>query len=1145
MRIAELFETRVEEKIDPVVKVAETADEGKLAAEIGSYVVTPSIERYIDDFIEHYTDTFLTKMTEIGVWISGYFGSGKSYLAKMMALLVENRMLEGVSACDRFAARIPADAPRRGSILRGLKRMDQCATRTLAFNLNALVDSKDRPLAAPLLSQYYQAQGYSSNLVYARVIEAELDRIGRLADLHDAVAARAKRPWEDVKQNPSFYSAHLYAAACQVAPEAFASPDDVRRALQEAERGELYNVDFLVGTILADLKQREKDEKKLQRLLLVLDESGQWIGNDKDRLAQLQALIEESAHQGQGKIWLIVTTHGDMGSVYREARALEPDMKKAEGRFRFKLPLTTENIGLVLENRLLRKKIAGRQELKSLYITHGGMLRGVGELANVSQTLPPCTEEKFPVYYPFLPYQVHLIPEIVKSLRSKGGRGEQMSGSTRTLLAITQDVLRAGRRPYLDEAVGALVSFDEIYANLAGEGEVSPDVRSDLARIRDAVPGATGLTLRVAEVLYLIRELAYIPRTRENVARLLVESVDEDLPTILARVDPELERLIKAKLVARIGEEYEFLTGERRTFEEEVSAVELEYKQQEREAGFRTHFVQEPGKSHWRNWLESNLVSYKGREFPVRLQIDQSAVSGTDGHVTLSLVSAFAALGGKTLDMLENDSLLPGEQYTIYFLSGRVRGFERDLTRYLATREVIERWKGDPHRSEEARRLALEREADDLPKLADRVVEGLKEGLRTGRVIFRGSSRALVVPAGQSPAAALHAEMAAFWPAIYTKFDRMPFRITNDQKAIQAVLAGESPLPADVIPLQLYDQAGNLNPASPLLDAIRIYLATEQDNKRRVLGDGLLKDFEAPPFGWDPNAVRVGVAALVRAGAVEVRINKKPYNNPADPELVDALRVSKTFNKVELILEEVEISPEVLTETRSFLIRLARRRNIDETTAALSEVAGGLAHAVLTKASTVQLWASGSGMPLPDSFIEGEEGWRKVLDLVKPVHRVQEIHGGRDALEVGFKAIEAHAIFQSRHAAQFTEMNRLKDDLDAIAHLLDPNSSLRAFLDEYEAATTVAGFADGETWKQLQSLKARALLELDPLLAGWRDEARRRLQAALDRLPEELVERELDPNLFDDLAAPLLALRDGLEQVTLPAQVAALPAQAN
>src|SRR3954454_15467569 len=116
MRIRDVFETRIEEKIEPVIKVAERQDDHKLAGEIGSYVVTPTIERYLDDFLERYTDTFRLDTTEIGVWISGYFGSGKSHLAKIAALLIETRALEGIAAAKRFEARVPSHAARRDAI---------------------------------------------------------------------------------------------------------------------------------------------------------------------------------------------------------------------------------------------------------------------------------------------------------------------------------------------------------------------------------------------------------------------------------------------------------------------------------------------------------------------------------------------------------------------------------------------------------------------------------------------------------------------------------------------------------------------------------------------------------------------------------------------------------------------------------------------------------------------------------------------------------------------------------------------------------------------------------------------------------------------------------------------------------------------
>ena len=1145
MRVGDLFETKVEEKIDPVIKVGETADEHKLASEIGSYVVTPLIEKYLNDFFEHYTDSFQKQTTEIGAWISGYFGSGKSHLAKIMALVVENRKLAGVNSSERFLARIPVGSPQHGAIKRSLARMPQCEANVLAFNINTLSDSRTRSLPSLLLSQYYLSQGYGNNLIYARVIEAELDRQGKLKDLHQAVEARAKRTWKDIQQNLSFYSRHLYDAACEVAPEVFETPQAVERALKEAEKGELYNARFLVDTILEGLQRDEKEKKKPQRVLLVLDESGQWIENDYSRLAQLQALIEEAAVRGQGRIWVIVTTHGDMGSIYKEARALEGDMKKIEGRFRFKFGLTTENIELVLEDRLFKKTLSGKQHLDQLYSNRGGMLRGIGELANTSQTLPPCSQDKFPTYYPFFPYQVHLIPEIVKTLRSKGGRGEQLSGSTRTLLAITQDILRAGRRKYLDEGVGILVSFDEIYDNLSGEGEISPDVRTELSRLKGVVPGATDLTPRVAEVLYLIREIPYISRTKDNIARLLAERVEEDLPTVIARIEPELERLIKAKLVARIGDEYEFLTGERRTFEDEVGTIENQLKHPDRERGLNEKFVYSDGKAHWRKWFDFDTVPYIGAEFPFRLQIDSTSVQGRQGDITLKFSTPLAVLGPTSLADVESQSLRSDEQYSIFFFSGRIPNFDRDLARYLAMKEVIDNWKGDTHRSEEARNLAMERESNDLPKLERKVLDGFKEGIRTGWTIFRGTSRSLAVKSGQKPSDALRAEMAVFWPLLYPKFDKVPFRVANEQRAIQDVLDGNPNPIKDVTQLKIFDKAGKIDPNCPLLDSLRIHLATEQNSGRRVLGKDILGTFSAPPYGWDSNAVRVGVAALVRSGAVKILINKKAYTNPADRDLIDALRVSRNFDRVELILEVTEVSPEVLTETRSFLMNLTKRRGIDETPTALSEVAGAFGEDVLKKADTVRLWAEGSGLPLPNSFVDGEDIWRRIKNLSNPIHRVQEIHVNKELLESGSRAVEQYFSFQKENRNQFLELEQFATQVLAIEHNLDPGSTIAKFLEAHRTTVETKNFADKETWKQLQALKAQSALELQALIEEWRSRARRRIDENLERLPEELKKRGLDPALADEISAPLHSFRESLNSVTVPAKAAALPQQAD
>jgi len=1114
MQIRDIFQTRIEEKIEPVIKVGDRQDKSKLAGEIGRFVVTPTIEKYLDDFLEHYTDTFRLHSSEIGVWISGYFGSGKSHLGKIATLLVENQILEGVPAIQRFESRIPAHSERRSSLIRNLARIPQCDSRVLAFNLNTLADSKVTPLPRVLLTQWYVSKGYGGNLLYARVIEAELDKRGKLDTLHEAVSRIAGKPWADIVRNLGFYSKALYQAACEVAPDAFGSPDEVTAALKNAEKGELFNVKFLVRTILDDLEEQEAKTGRLTRVVLLLDESGQWIEDSGERLSQLQALVEEAAEAGRGKIWVMVTTHEDMGSIYQNAKRLEAhgDFKKIEGRFRYKWNLTTENIELVLEDSVFRKNIQGKQALEAEYRGNPGVLRDLGQLQNTAQVLPECSEERFVAFYPFLPYQIHLIPEIVKSLRSKGGRGEQLSGSTRTLIAITQDVLRAGRRDYLKAPVGLLVSFDEVYGNLASEGEVTADARRDLSRIEEIVPGANALTRRLAEVLYLIRELTYIPRTIDNIARFLVEHTSDDLPTLISHIRPEIEKLVKARLVAVAGEEYEFLTGERRTFEEEVANEAAPLRRAEIEAGL-AEFINT-------TILGFDRVPYKDFEFPVRIFFDDQAVT-KDGHIDVRISSPLAAVDGLKAADLEDKSLRPDMQQSIHVLSDRLPGLVDQLRDFLAMRTIIKRWKSDPQRSEEARKLALEREANSLDKLKKKVEQSIRDGLKQSQVIFRGSSHALTVKATQTPGEALRTDLARFWPNLYPNYDKVPIRIVNEQRAVLDVLRGAKDLPQDVRDLKLFDKAGQLDANNPLLDAVRVFLATRQARKDRTLGRDLLTEFTKPPYGWDPNALRVGVAALVRAGALRISIEKKVYTNPDDGTLQDAIRVSRTFDKVELLLEETEIDGAALTEVRTALIRLTGKKKIDEVPAALASEIEATARQLVEQAAKAAMWADVATLPLPPEFRDAKDLYEKILALTNPIHRVREIHASRARLEPSAEMIRRAAAFADKWGKTFTEMRDFVATANSVDYHLPSDGAGKAFLANWDAAYANASLIDEQVWKDLQNSKAAAAVELESQKAKWREVARGLIQSAIDKLPSDLEAAGIED---DDLKTSLFGL---------------------
>lgn len=232
------------------------------------------------------------------------------------------------------------------------------------------------------------------------------------------------------------------------------------------------------------------------------------------------------------------------------------------------------------------------------------------------------------------------------------------------------------------------------------------------------------------------------------------------------------------------------------------------------------------------------------------------------------------------------------------------------------------------------------------------------------------------------------------------------------------------------------------------------------------------------------------------------------------------------------------------TETRKFVMKLAKKRGVDETPAAISEAAAGLATTILAQADTVILWASGSDMPLAPGFTDGVDAWRQVRELTNPVHRVNEIHASQATLQAGFDNIEQYAAFQKQNAPLFKELSELVKRLEAVEHRVSPPSGIASLLADFRAAASAACFADKNVWITLQNQKNQVLLELTPLLDSWRNEARATLAQALDRLPGDLAERQLDGAKESSLAAPLAQFRDSLDAATLPAQVAAFPDRA-
>jgi hypothetical protein len=618
-----------------------------------------------------------------------------------------------------------------------------------------------------------------------------------------------------------------------------------------------------------------------------------------------------------------------------------------------------------------------------------------------------------------------------------------------------------------------------------------------LSRITEIVPGATDLTRRVAEVLYTIREIPYIPKTSQNIARLLVSRTDENLATIIRTIIPELEKLQKAKLVARIGEEYEFLTKEGRNFEEEVLETMSSYRWPDVLKGIEELDLKEI--------LNFTTVPLNDWECPVRIMFDNEEVAGT-GDVRIQIYSPLARIEGRQIQDVEEDSTHRDYEQTVFVFCGAVPRFDEQVKYYRAMKTVIDLWKGDPHKSEEARKLAGNREDIDLFKQKGKIRESVNEGLRQAQIIFRGASRSLVTKKSQNPSDALRAELAQFMPGIYSKNDKMPYRVSREPNLIADVLKGDKNLTADMKGIRIFDKAGTIDKQSPLLFEIRAFINEKQSIRERVLGSDLVEKFTKPPYGWHQGAVRAGVAALVRTGDMKVIIEKKSFTNPQDSQLQNALKNSREFNRVQLEMEEALPDKDQIVEARRFLIELIGKRTIPEIPQGIADAMKGFAETQVKKAENTLRWAQAAQLPLTQEFSDGKATFEQFANLTSPHHVIKEIMEGKEKLHGYVNSIGDSFEFTEKFGKTFNEMRDFARELSAVQFRLPADGDARMFLKNWESALSQLTITEGDVWKALQQSRNKARTEVTELINGMKEEAYQEIAEAEESIRKMYAE---------------------------------------
>lgn len=564
MQFKEMYAKPIDRAIDPVVKAG---SEEHLANELEEYVVTPEVQGHLLRFFDEYNDV---DATGNGAWISGFFGSGKSHMLKILAVLLEDRTVEGTRAFDYILPKVE-DNPSLQSAMEVARAKHP--SESILFNIDSVAPNQGRTEAGALLAAFIKS--FNAHLGYfdgdqqhIAKLEYDLDKEGRLDAFKQQVEALCGKPWEDVRKSAVLHGKKIDAAFDAALGNPEGSTDNIIRYYKDTYQPSVR--DFAL-----QVKDYIDTKEPGFRLNFFVDEVGQFIANNTDLMVNLQTVAEDLNDYCDGASWVLVTSQENVEDIVGEmSENSANDFSKIQARFKIKIQLTSSDAKTIIKQRLLAKKPEATPLLDDMYDKCKDDFRVLFDFADGSKTYKVYSDaEDFVDTYPFVPYQFDLFITAMRGLSDYNGfTGRHHSTGARSMLGVFQEVaIRMangldGKAPATTEEE-ALATFDLMFEGLRNslKSEVYGQITIAEGQLTDEP-----LAIRVLKALLLVKYCKDFKATAGNLRVLLYGSFKENTSVLEQNIKDALSNLERQVYIRRNNNVYEYLTDEEKDIEREI-----------------------------------------------------------------------------------------------------------------------------------------------------------------------------------------------------------------------------------------------------------------------------------------------------------------------------------------------------------------------------------------------------------------------------------------------------------------------------------------------------------------------------------------------------------------------------------------------
>ena len=547
-RIADLLGRDFSRPIEEMVKVNNN-DPDTVFTELTEYIATDRIKAEYECLFAAMAAAPKSPKEGVGVWISGFFGSGRSSFAKNLAYVLANREVLGAPASSLFLRQV--ESKRVAEYVEFLNRTVPYEIFMFDVQVDLPVQTNSEQIAEVMYRVLLRDLDYADDYAISE-LEIELEKEGKLAAFQDLCLAEYKEEWRKIRKGSQRFE-RAGALLHRLDSRTYAATDTWLNMVEARPSRRLS---------VTDLVERMFDVCEIRRhgkaFAFIMDEIGQYVALGGERLENMRAVVEQFGKEGLARVkagripgpaWIIVTAQEKLHDVYNSCPAASHiDLPKLQDAFKHQIDLSSAGIRELVARRVLRKKEGQEPILRELFRDRGAALIQNVKLERCSRRTE-FDEDQFVRFYPYLPHLIDLSIDIVAGIRLHPNAPQHPGGANRSIIKQSFEMLVSDRTRLADQPVGALVSIDKIYELM--EGNIPPEKQKDILEIRqrfDDNKDYPGMAARVAKAICLM-EFAKtdLPRTTKNIAALLVQHVTEAPPTLA--VAAILDRMNEAQFV--------------------------------------------------------------------------------------------------------------------------------------------------------------------------------------------------------------------------------------------------------------------------------------------------------------------------------------------------------------------------------------------------------------------------------------------------------------------------------------------------------------------------------------------------------------------------------------------------------------------